>query len=264
MKKLYKNILVLAVTASLTATAYAEKISREDLKKELPKITEQFQGKQQQGQFLKLTDVKLGEGSSLIFSIQVLMEHGNIIGDEKKAFFKACTDINRKEGFLQSIDYIQYDYYDINNQLKNSMKLTDEKCQEALENNSSIYDENGRYSRNFIQEFIVNQIIEGKDEYNKNLQASKTEIRNARIGEGLSYVVEYSVFGNARDVYKNADENTARLMKEYFITSMCSQQALVNQLPYLDKIDYEIYDRDGKADDAPLVVYEISLQSCKK
>ncbi len=263
MNGLTKKLLILALSAAISTPVLADKLSREEIEKNLPALNKLIISQQKPNQFLEVTNVELGEGASFVYSAKIKADSIDQMFKEDALKLNVCSQFaSNQGGILKSLDYIQYNFIDVSGEVKKSIKVTEGDCNLVLANKPSIYNAKGKYTREYIQKYIIEHTLEGKDAFNRSLKDSMTEIRDLKLGEGSSYIVEYAVFDQLRDVYKSADEEVVQKLSKQFVSSMCNQQLISAQLPYVDYIQYDIYDKDGEAEAKPLLHYIISAKDC--
>ncbi len=263
MNGLTKKLLILSLSAAISTPVLADKLSREEIEKNLPALKKQVISHLKQYKFFEFSNVELGEGSSLVLATKIKADSIDQMFKEDAIKLNVCSYFaSNQGGILKSLDYIQYNYTDVSGEVKFSIKVTEDDCNLALANTPSIYNDKGKYTREYIQKYIIEHSLGGIEAYNRSFKDSMTEIRDLKLGEGSSYIVEYAVFDQLRDVYKNADEEVVQKLSKQFVSSMCNQRLISAQLPYVDYIQYDIYDKDGEADAKSLLHCTISAEVC--
>lgn len=260
----FTTLLFFASIFTFSNVAHAEKLKRDDIETYLPQLNKIVKKQFENEVSFKIKSIELGEGSSLVYNIvfPIELENKEIYTKYETAIVMVCNDIkvNNMQQMLEQLDYIQYSYYDKNEILLNSIKINKNTCNDIVDNNN--INENGKYNRKFIQENLVNPTNAQKEQLNKYLKNSFLEIDDVYLsGQGSSYTIKYNAIDKLAIILDKSNDTQLESMKNHMIKSSCTQKALLEQLKFLDSIDYEMYTQ--KHGDKPIITYSISSDSCK-
>lgn len=258
-----KTLLASAIAFSCT-TANAEKLERAELEKSLPILNEIIQKQQPANQVVFVKNIELGEGSSLVYNAKVLASDIDAFVDNNAAQTLLCNQLRAQNSIalLESLDYVQYNYLDMHDKTISQVKVNKEIC-DNNKNNTGL-GANGKYTKEFIQQNIVNPTLAQKDQLNKTLAQTMLMIKDVYVNEGSSYTIEYNALGKLSELYSNADEEKLEKMKAQMVKGTCGQTTVAGQLNFIDSINYAIFAENATTDDKPLLSYTVTQEICKK
>ncbi len=125
-------------------------------------------------------------------------------------------------------------------------------------------DENGKYTKKYISENIIRPTMYDAEAINEGTKDKSIEIKNLRLADqGSSYIINYLVYGEMRDQYKSDDEALKNKIKYDFLKYFCNTQDFADQLPFLDSIQFNFFDKDKYYGAEPIMTFSATKETCE-